>query len=174
MSPSDQILAQTLYLKVLYRIVTSVCIQWNEFRWVSNRFWTVTKYFDWNNFFQINWTSFEMADKQPSYHCWFSSQQYVYMASYVKKYKRQLCTVFKTVSLFQAFSISFSYYFHFLLFVSKLNMKFCCKTFLLPIISHYHWTQNRKSVIDEIWNPRACSSQLFTRFLELSFPRKWC
>ena len=47
------------------------------------------------------------------------------------------------------YSVSFSYYFHFLLFVSTSNAKFCHKNFPLPIISHYHWTRNRQSVTDE-------------------------
>ena len=54
------------------------------------------------------------------------------------------------------YSISFSYYFHFLLFVSQSNVKFCHKNCLLRSVSHYHWTWNWKSVTDEIWNPRAC------------------
>ena len=49
--------------------------------------------------------------------------------------------------LFQAFSISFSYYFHFLLFVSKLNMKFCCKTFLLLIFSHITGHRTKKVLL---------------------------
>ena len=55
------------------------------------------------------------------------------------------------------FIVIFILFFCFLLFVSKLNMRFCHKNFLLPIFSCDHWTLNRKSVTDEIWNrPRAC------------------
>ena len=53
-----------------------------------------------------------------------------------------------------------SHYFHFLSFESKSHVKFCHKNFPLPIVSHYHWTRNRKRVTDEIWNPRACESLL--------------
>ena len=55
------------------------------------------------------------------------------------------------------YSVSFSYYFHFLLFESKSKVKFYHKNFPLLIVSHYHWTRNRKSVADESWNPRACN-----------------
>ena len=48
-------------------------------------------------------------------------------------------------------SVAFSYYFHFLLFVSQSNMKFCHKKFPLRIVSYNHWTQNRKSV-SYCWN----------------------
>ena len=110
-----------------------------------------------------------MADKQLSYNCWFSFQQYVYMSSNAKKkYKSWLniskkhlgrgnfvLNICKSVSLFQRSSCcfsrfliyiiynsdSFSYYFHFLIFESKLNVKFCHKKFLLlssfPIITGY-------------------------------------
>ena len=54
------------------------------------------------------------------------------------------------------YSVSLSYYFRFLLFVFKSNLKFCHKNVLLLIVSHYHWTLNWKSFnTDEIWNPRA-------------------
>ena len=50
--------------------------------------------------------------------------------------------------------------FPFLLFESKSNVEFCHKNFLLLIISHYHWTRNRKSVTDEIWNPRIVINEI--------------
>ena len=48
-----------------------------------------------------------------------------------------------------SYSVSFSYISIFF-YVSKSNVKFCHKNFPLPIVSHYHWTRNLKSVTDEI------------------------
>ena len=44
------------------------------------------------------------------------------------------------IYIVKMYGVSFSYYFHFHLFVSKSNMKFCNKNFLSPIVSHDYWT----------------------------------
>ena len=82
-----------------------------------------------------------------------------------KKYNHQVVSKLKTrfmplstcklTCIYNFYIIVFhshNYYFHFLLFESKSNVKFCHNNFLLLIVSHYmyHWTRNRKSVTDEI------------------------
>ena len=72
---------------------------------------------------------------------------------HVAKYLQVYCFIF-ILALF----------FCFLLFVSKLNMRFCHKNFLLPIVSRDHWTLNRKSVTDEKFSTHeyvnSCSSSI--------------
>ena len=132
----------------------------------------------------IDWTLFEMVDEQPSFHpsnLWPS----VYIASNAKKkcklIKKHLgrgnfvlfsneenIQLFLSLNKIHATKYMQRYIlFHshiisiiFLLFESKSNVTFCHKNFQLPIVSHYHWTRNRKHVTDEIWNPRACKEFL--------------
>ena len=142
----------------------------------------------------INWTPFEMADELPSCNCWFSSQQSVYMASNPKKKCKSWLNIVKNhlgranfvlfSNLFHPvvsklkqdschkvhaslyiYTVSFSYFFHFLLFMSRLNVKFCHKNFPLLIVFHYLWTQNGKSVTDEIWNSGACTIKSLCKWL---------
>ena len=57
------------------------------------------------------------------------------------------------------YSVSFSCLFLFsFICVQIKHENLSQKTFLLRMVPHDHWTQNQKSVTDEILNPKACTS----------------
>ena len=65
----------------------------------------------------------------------------------VSKLKQDSCHKVMEASIYSA---SFSYFFPFSFICVQSNVKFCHKNFLLVMVSHYHWTQNRNNVTDEI------------------------
>ena len=129
-----------------------------------------------------------MVDEQPSCNCWFSSQLSVYMVSNAKRKWKSWLNIIKNIweeVILYCFQICFPvsentplflslnkihvtkfmqahiYIYHVSIFLYLCpNVKFCQNNFPLPIVSHYHWTGNRKSVADGIWNPRAWNDEL--------------
>ena len=87
---------------------------------------------------------------------------------------RQFCTVFETVSPFlwnyislftsfnKIYATNYSYvyfflnsYFFIFFYLHPNRTWYFVTKILFLIFSHDHWTQNRKSVADETWNPGA-------------------
>ena len=65
----------------------------------------------------------------------------------VSKLKQDSCHEVRARLFMKCFVLTL---FSFSFIESKSNVKFCHKNFPLPIVSHFYWTRNPKSVADEI------------------------